>query len=175
MRAKLLSDTPTAMLSYSGGARIPAQAIKGRAALVHVCVTHIATMAVSKIARYQNGVPMTRQLPRKSAGFRRASEFVAAIDFGTTFCSVAYILQGSKEILKLPIDGPLTRVPNAILVERKTNTVMAFGSRARENFSLMKKGDRDKVIFFERMKMILYREQVSLYIIMTKAYQQACM
>ena len=126
--------------------------------------TNIATMALSNDSRYPNGVIKTRKVPRSAAGFRPASGFVAAIDFGMTSCSVAYTLQ-DKSKFTLPLDGPLTRVPIAILIERKTNAVMAFGSRARDNFSRMKKDDRDKCIFFERMKMILYRDrgQVSLY------------
>lgn len=116
------------------------------------------------LSRCQNGVTKTRKVPRCVAGFRPASEFVAAIDYGTTHCSVAYTLQQeSKEIFKLPIDGPHTRVPNAILIERKTNTVEAFGQRARNKFSMMKSEDREKYIYFERMKMILYRRRVSTF------------
>lgn len=115
------------------------------------------------LSRCQNGVFKTRKVPRCAAGFRPASEFVAAIDFGTTYCSVAYTLQQeSKEIFKLPIDGPHTRVPNAILIERKTNKVEAFGERARTKFSKMKSEAREKYIYFERMKMILYRRPVSI-------------
>ena len=125
--------------------------------------TNVATLALSKDSRRPNGVPKTRKVPRSAAGFRLASGFVAAIDFGMTFCSVAYTLQESNEILKFPIDGQHTRVPNAILIERKTSTVEAFGLRAQTKFSQMTKQYHDKYIYFEMMKMILYCRQVSLY------------
>ena len=116
-------------------------------------------MALSKEYR-PNGTIKTRRVPRSDAGFRRASGYVAAIDFGTTYCSVAYTLHGAKEILKLPLDGPHTRVPNSILIERKSNKVTAFGYRAQQRFAQVKK--KQEYIFFERMKMILYRTKVRL-------------
>ena len=109
-----------------------------------------------------NGTPRSQKVRRNDAGFRRASEYVAAIDFGSTFCSVAYTLHGKEEILKLPLDGANhTRVPNAILIERESNSVAAFGYRAQEKYSKLSKGDQKKYIYFERMKIILYRGRVS--------------
>ena len=101
-------------------------------------------------------------VPRSEAGFRPASGYVAAIDFGTTYCSVAYTLHGSREIMQLPLSGSFTRVPNAVLIERVTNTVVAFGYRAREYFSRLPKEQENKYIYFERMKMMLYPTPVSL-------------
>lgn len=121
-------------------------------------IRRIATMAKDT---YRNGVKKTVTVPRSIAGFRPASGFVAAIDFGTTYCSLAYSLQRDTEIIKLPLDGPHTRVPNAILIERGKNTVEAFGYRAQTMFSQTKQ--REKYIYFERMKMILYRRKVSLH------------
>ena len=116
-------------------------------------------MAFSK-DHHPNGVRKTRRVPRSEAGFRPASGYVAAIDFGTTYCSVAYAMQHEKEIIKLPLDGPFTRVPNAILIERRSNTVVAFGYGAQNQFAQLPKGQQKGYIYFERMKMILYRKQV---------------
>ena len=116
-------------------------------------------MALSK-DYHPNGVRKTRKVPRSDAGFRPASGYVAAIDFGTTYCSVTYTLYGNKEIFKLPLDGPLKRVPNAILIERESHNVTAFGYRAQNKFSRLPKEDRKRYIYFERMKMILYRTRV---------------
>ena len=140
--------------------------VRGSETPFHASVleTKIATMALSKGSRCPNGVIKARKVSRCAAGSRSASGFVAAIDFGTTYCSVVYTLQQkSNEIHKLRIDGLHTRVPNAILIERKTNAVEAFGSHAQTRFSMMKKEVCEKYIYFERMKMILYRTQVSLY------------
>ena len=111
---------------------------------------------------HPNGVRRTRKVPRSEAGFRRASENVAAIDFGTTFCSLAYTLKGTKEIVKLPLEGPQTRVPNAILIEKESNTALAFGYRAQRRFCQLRK-NQEEYAYFERMKMILYRTKVSLF------------
>ena len=111
---------------------------------------------------HPNGTPRSQKVRRSDAGFRKASGYVTAIDFGSTFCSVAYTLHGKEEILKLPLDGARhTRVPNAILIERESNTVAAFGYQAQEKYSKLSKGDQKKFIYFERMKMILYRGRVS--------------
>ena len=113
---------------------------------------------------HPNGVPKVRVVRRSGAGFRPASEYVAAIDFGTTHCSVAYALKGSKDIFKLPLDGRHTRVPNAILIERETSTVTAFGYSAQLKFSRLPRTQQENCIYFERMKMILYRARVSLFV-----------
>ena len=123
-------------------------------------------MALSKLERHPNGVTKTRRVPRSDAGFRKASVgYIAAIDFGTTYCSVAYTLQDSDEIFKLPLDGPRTRVPNAILIKKEDNKVVGFGYLAQDKFSRLPKNEKKNYMYFERMKMILYRTPVSLYYI----------
>ena len=117
------------------------------------------TMALSK--EYQpNDVRKTRKVPRSVAGFRKTTGFIAAIDFGTTYCSVAYTLKNEKDFIKLTLDGHHTRVPNAILIERGSHKVDSFGYRAQERFTCLKK-QQEKFMYFERMKMILYRTPVS--------------
>lgn len=114
----------------SGGARASVTDLYKR---THVCSCTEIEPVVTMEDHHPNGVRKTRRVPRSEAGFREASGYVAAIDFGTTYCSVAYALQREKEIIKLPLDGPLTRVPNAILIERKSNSVVAFGYVRRTN------------------------------------------
>ena len=126
----------------------------------HACPNYTATMSLSKEC-HPNGVRKTRKVLRSETDFRRASGYVAAIDFGTTYCSLAYALQETTEILKMPLDGHHMRVPNAILIEKESNKVVAFGYRAQAQFSQLRKKDRQKYIYFERMKMILYRSPVS--------------
>ena len=113
-------------------------------------------MSLSKEC-HPNGVRKACKVPRSEVGFRRASEYVAAIDFGSTYCSLMYTLQGSKEIYKLPLDGPYARVPNAILIEKKSKEVVEFGYCAQRRFAQLRKADR--CIYFERMKK--YRTPVS--------------
>ena len=113
---------------------------------------------------HPNGVPKARVVRRSEAGFRPAPEYVAAIDFGTTHCSVAYTLKGIKDILEFPLNGHHVRVPNAILIDRETNTVVAFGYSAQSRFSQLRYRSQKSYIFFERMKMILHRTPVSLFV-----------
>ena len=119
-------------------------------------------MALSK-GCYPNGVTRAQTVPRSKAGFRKASEYIAAIDFGTTYCSVAYTLKDTNEIFKLPLDQPHPRVPNAILIKKQTNEVEAFGYRAQNRFARLREREQKDYIYFERMKMILYRTKVSPY------------
>ena len=106
-----------------------------------------------------NGAPRTRRVTRTEANFRPASPYVAAIDFGTTHCSVTYTLDGSKIPIKCKLEGTHERVPNAILIDKTTNKVVSFGYKAQAMFS--KKREQQNYIYFERMKMILYRTAVS--------------
>ena len=126
----------------------------------HARPNYAATMSLSKEC-HPNGVRKTRKVLRSEADFRRASEYVAAIDFGTTYCSLAYTLRGTTEILKMQLNGHHMRVPNAILIEKESNEVVAFGYYAQARFSGLQKTDQKKYIYFERMKMILYRSPVS--------------
>ena len=126
-------------------------------------------MAFSKEQRCPNGVTKARKVLRSGAGFREVPKYIAAIDFGTTFCSLAYTLKGSDDIVKLPLDGPRTRVPNAILIERKNATVAAFGYRAQDQFTRLK--EKERYIYFQRMKMILYHKKVSLFLLHTATKQ----
>ena len=109
----------------------------------HARPKYTATMSLSKEC-HPNGVRKTRKVLRSEADFRRASGYVAAIDFGTTYCSLAYALRGTTEILKMPLDGHHMRVPNAILIEKESNKVVAFGYRAQAQFSRLRKTDRNK-------------------------------
>ena len=109
-----------------------------------------------------NGAPRTRRVCRSEVDFRQDAPYVAAIDFGTTYCSIAYTLYGSKEVLKCKLEDTHDRVPNAILIDKGKNTVVSFGYRAQAQFAqLHKLREKKNYVYFERMKMILYRTAVS--------------
>ena len=134
--------------------------------LTGICL--LSPMAFSKYYYskncHPNGVPKACTVRRSEAGFRPASGYVAAIDFGTTYCSMAYALKGSTEIFKLPLDGPNARVPTAILIDKETNSVAAFGYRAQYQLSRLPRREQKRYVHFERMKMILYRTPVSPFV-----------
>ena len=89
---------------------------------------------------------------------------IAAIDFGTTSVSLAYTTKGYENVNTLPLEtgDRATRVLSVILlkkIEAKLK-VAAFGRDATKKFSVLKSADYEKHIYFERIKMLLKREQV---------------
>ena len=109
--------------------------------------------------------PLSRAsiIKRVDSGFRTTQGNIAAIDFGTTFCTLAYTTTGDPEVNTLKLDGVHQRVPNAVLIKRQGEAcqVVDFGYRAQETYSKMRSDDRVNHIYFERMKMILKRDEVN--------------
>ncbi|XP_011409828.1 PREDICTED: heat shock 70 kDa protein 12A-like [Amphimedon queenslandica] len=98
---------------------------------------------------------------------------VAAIDFGTTHCSLAYSTAASAdETSSLKLDDYHARVPTAILLKRGKErlnsdgtvvgiecSVDSFGYAAQNKYQRLKRGDNVKFLYFERMKMRLQHEK----------------
>ena len=120
---------------------------------------------------YENGTHGFVQKP--AAGlvkqFRSNPKNVAAIDFGTTNCSLMYLLnvpQLTKETMKQPIrlkldtSGYSVRVPNCALFDEAGNMV-AFGlSAQRRYYNNLKKDEIKKFYFFQKIKMKLQHDKV---------------
>ena len=96
------------------------------------------------------------------SGFLKTGGNIAAIDFGTTFCTLAFTTRGDTEVNTLKLGGIHTRVPNAILIQKLVDRchVVEFGYRAQDAYAKMRPSDRVSHIYFERMKMILERDEV---------------
>ena len=93
-------------------------------------------------------------------------EYVTTIDFGTTHCSVAYLLRPDLEdelvdstIVKLD-NRRNRRVPSCILFNSNGNKI-AFGYEAREQFATLKQEQRPQHHYFEHVKGHLQREKVT--------------
>ena len=102
---------------------------------------------------------------------------VAAIDFGTTFCSLAYTT-GSEEqnVGNVKLNEVYSRVPTAVLLRQKQDCsvddtddpvtksvayeIKAFGYQAQEEHRKLRSHDRSKCLYFERFKMNLQQDQV---------------
>ena len=105
-------------------------------------------------------------VPRMKSGFRKPVDNIAAIDFGTTFVSLAYKTAGDEKITTFKLTDVYTRVPNALLL-RKTGEkleVVKFGYRAQEEYSRIRSSDRQNYCYFERMKILLERGKVTMYV-----------
>lgn len=100
--------------------------------------------------------------------FRASPRYLATIDFGTTHCSVAYLLRPdlapnpsevTPNLLKLD-DAGNKRIPSCILFDQKGNKI-AVGYAARERFAAMDHKLRPEYFYFEHVKRFLQHEKVS--------------
>ena len=91
---------------------------------------------------------------------------IAAIDFGTTSLTLSYSTKGDDEVKTFQFGADKSpRIPNAILFLRgddeKTKAI-ALGTEARDKFFKIKEKEKKNYVYFERIKMLLNREKVSL-------------
>ena len=108
--------------------------------------------------------------------FRDSSGNIAAIDFGTTFCSLAYTTPGDK-ISTVKLNEYYARVPSAILLKERelrssatsqgaktcSYEVVCFGYEAQEQHSKLRLRERTKHLYFERFKMTLQHDEVIIH------------
>ena len=90
---------------------------------------------------------------------------VAAIDFGTTCCTVEYKTSWSKDIQCYRFERIYTRVPNAVMIGIQNDgkiTVESYGLAAQREYNHRGTGTHPAgdMIYFERIKMMLERDQV---------------
>ena len=126
-----------------------------------------ANPQMSDIRKTSNGCKVAERVPRKDAGCRPPSNYIAAIDFGTTNCSVAYILPGDlgeQGPVMLPFDGTIYRVPTAILFNTD-GTVDSFGIIARKAYRNLDDEERLECAYFEHIKMDLQHDEVYILIL----------
>ena len=107
-------------------------------------------------------------LPSKPK-FRRSLKYVATIDFGTTHCSVAYVL--FLNLLKnvpgvhlqptlLALEGNTKRIPNCVLFNNE-GELEYLGVRARERWANMDHQQRPGYYYFDHVKKLLQYDEVS--------------
>ena len=111
-----------------------------------------------------NGCTAAKRVPRNEARCRPPSNCIAAIDFGTSNCSVAYILPGETpekgpNLLAFQGTATIYRVPTAILFN-KDGAVRAFGDPARKIYRNLKVDEMQHYAFFEQIKMDLQHDEV---------------
>ena len=115
---------------------------------------------------------------QQAGRFRETTGNVAAIDFGTTFCSVAYTTD-ADEICTLQLNHYHSRVPTAILLKQNGSNsiqnfdaddpiirspvyeVLSFGYDAQEQHAKLRATERNNHLYFERFKMSLQQDEVS--------------
>lgn len=122
--------------------------------------------SIGAVRKTSNGCTVAERVPRKRSGFRIPSGNIAAIDFGTTNCSLAYITatdsveEGPK---RLPLNISFYRVPTAILFNPE-GAVDSFGYDARQQYLNLDDHERMEYAYFEQIKMDLQHDEVNLAI-----------
>ena len=117
---------------------------------------------IGDVRKTSNGCEVAKRVPRKESGFRVHSGNIAAIDFGTTNCSVAYITVGSgseEGPRRLPLNTTYHRVPTAILF-KPDGSIDSFGYDARAEYLNLANEDRLDYAYFEQIKMNLQHDKV---------------
>ena len=112
--------------------------------------------------RYDNGVCLPTIESRSSTSFRSSTGNIAAIDFGTTSCSLSYCLKGDDKIRFLKLDDTHDRVPTAILMDLQ-GKVLEFGYNARTKYANLKGEAKLQRYYFQHLKMNLQHERVSYF------------
>ena len=132
---------------------------------------------IGSVRKTSNGCSVAERVPRQEGDFREPLPNIAAIDFGTTNCSVAYVTQSdgvtSRNLgegsQRLPLNRTFYRVPTAILFT-PDGAVSAFGHDARAEYLNVADGDRSRWAYFEQIKMDLQHEEVCTHAI----YSNTC-
>ena len=91
---------------------------------------------------------------------------IAAIDFGTTFVSLAYATRGDDKVNTFKLNSTFERVPNAILLKKVDGNkcvVEDFGFKAQDTYCKVRPRELPNYIYFERIKMLLERDEVSTF------------
>ena len=126
----------------------------------------IVQIGTNTNSSYKPPLSRASKIPRTDANYRVTDGNIAAIDFGTTLVSIAYTTKGDEKVSTFILDTETqdTRVPNAILLKREGReiTVAGFGGIARKKFSSMRSGQHIEYIYFERIKMLMKRDEVNL-------------
>ena len=120
------------------------------------------------MAYFSEPEPLFRSEKKKRTGLDltlQPSQTIAAIDFGTTFVSLAYTTSGDDKVYTLKLHSTYERVPNAILLKRVPGNkcvVEDFGSKAQASYCKIRTSEQQNYIYFERIKMLLERDEVSI-------------
>ena len=108
---------------------------------------------------------MAKHVPRKKSGISTHSSKlnIAAIDFGTINCSVAYTIVGNRNAIPviLALNQTYYRVPTAILF-KPDGSVDSFGYEARAEYLDLDDEERLEYTYFEQIKMNLQHNKVVL-------------
>ena len=113
--------------------------------------------------RHVNGVKVAEAIDRDKSAFLALGKTrnIAAIDFGTANCSIAYCTTKDEEmiLLKLSSQEGQVRVPTILLVNDEGKPIK-FGKRAIRQYQRLDPSQQLKYHLFERIKLALGPHEV---------------
>lgn len=110
--------------------------------------------------KYVNGTHFPIKELREAQQNTECNGNIAAIDFGTTSCSLAYSVAGDTKIRFLRLDeADKERVPTTILLDAN-GRVVDFGSNARRKFAQLSKEKKQYHHYFSEIKTTLQHDKV---------------
>ena len=125
------------------------------------CSTDIVA-SIGDVRKTSNGCEVARRVPRMESGFRIPSCNIAAVDFGTSNCSVAYTTVGmgpEEGPRRLPLNTTFYRVPTAIMF-KPDGSIDSFGYDAWSQYLNLDDEERLEYAYFEQIKMTLQHDEV---------------
>ena len=119
--------------------------------------------------------PLDRAIKQKRSEDQNLlpTQNIAAIDFGTSCVSLAYTSHGYDEVNMFKFDSKFQRVPNAILLKKVDGNkcvVEDFGFKAQDTYCKVRPSQLPNYIYFERIKMLLERDEVSTFPLTYQSY-----
>ena len=128
---------------------------------LHIVITFLVAFYCLLLLK----VEVAKHVPRKKSGINTPSGKlnIAAIDFGTINCSVAYTIVGSRNEIPviLALNQTYYRVPTAILF-KPDGSIDSFGYEARAEYLDLDDEERLEYTYFEQIKMSLQYNKVGL-------------
>ena len=114
---------------------------------------------------HPNGVTVAEAIDRVDSAFIETTGNIAAIDFGTANCSLAYCTTKDEQmrLLKLSSQEGQVRVPTILLVNDKGEPIK-FGARAIRQYQRLDPSQQLKYHLFERVKLALGPHEVPNYV-----------
>ena len=111
--------------------------------------------------RHPNGVTVAEAIDRGDSAFLETTKNIAALDFGTANCSLAYCTTKDEQmrLLKLSSQEGQVRVPTILLVNEKGEPIK-FGKRAIRQYQRLDPSQQLKYHLFERIKLALGPHEV---------------
>lgn len=121
-------------------------------------ITQSAPFSEAIARKHINGIKLPIEERRRNRLSRQCGKNIAAIDFGTTSCSVAYCIDGDTKVRALRFADDV-RFPSAILMDAK-GTVVEFGKNARKKYAHLPSDKKRHYHLFSDIKMSLQHDKV---------------